>query len=199
MSAAPGNLPPMPDSRRTVPVKHDVVAPDLHDGRDPIAPGLVRRMACFIYEGLLLFGIGLIPGALGAIFVAWTGHSQPAHIDTVLRVVTFAIYALYFTWFWSARGQTLAMQTWHIRVVTTQGRPLGRWRAFARYVASWAWVAPAALVAHLNGWTPVQGLAAVGVGVVVYALLALAHPQRQFWHDALCGTRLIDARPIPTD
>jgi hypothetical protein len=58
-------------------------------------------------------------------------------------------------------------------------------------------VAPAALIAHLNGWTPVQSLAVVGVGVVAYALLALAHPQRQFWHDALCGTRLIDARPLP--
>ncbi|HET6599054.1 MAG TPA: RDD family protein [Burkholderiaceae bacterium] len=198
MNVVPGKLPPMPDSRRTTPAKSDMAVSAHPDGRAPIAPSLVRRMACFVYEALLLFGIGLIPGALGAIFVAWTGHQQLAQIDTGLRVITFAIYALYFTWFWSARGQTLAMQTWHIRVVTTQGRPLGRWRALARYVASWAWVAPAALVAHLNGWTPLQSLAAVGVGVVVYALLALAHPQRQFWHDALCGSRLIDARPLPT-
>jgi uncharacterized RDD family membrane protein YckC len=159
-----------------------------------VAPGLFRRMASFVYEGLLLFGIGLIPGALGAVFVAITGHPHPLQSDTALRAITLAIYAVYFSWFWSARGQTLPMQTWHIRVVTAQGQPLSQARALMRFVASCAWVAPAAWVASANGWSRWQGLAAVGVGAVTYALLALAHPQRQFWHDALCGTRLIDAR-----
>ena len=161
-------------------------------------PSLARRMACFCYEAMLLFGLALIPGVLGAVFFAQTGQRHPLQGETALRIYALILYGVYFVWFWSARGQTLAMQTWHIRIITAQGRPLGRWRALARYVASWTWVAPAALVAHLNGWTPVQSLAAVGVGVVVYALLALAHPQRQFWHDALCRTRLIDARPIAT-
>ena len=159
-----------------------------------MTPSLARRMACFVYEGLLLFGILLIPGALGALFFAVTDYPRFLQTDAALRVITFAIYALYFSWFWSARGQTLPMQTWHIRVVTSQGRPLSRWRALARYLACWAWVAPAALVAHLNGWTPVQSLVAVAIGVAAYALLALAHPQRKFWHDALCATRLIDTR-----
>lgn len=159
-----------------------------------VAPGLLRRMASFVYEGLLLFGIGLIPGGLGALFVALTGHSHPLQSDTALRLITLAIYAVYFSWFWSARGQTLPMQTWHIRVVTTKGEPLSQGRALMRFIASCAWVAPAAWVASANHWSRWQGLAAVGVGVVTYALLALVHPQRQFWHDALCGTRLIDAR-----
>jgi uncharacterized RDD family membrane protein YckC len=111
-----------------------------------------------------------------------------------LRLITLLIYAVYFTWFWSARGQTLPMQTWHLRVVTAQGRSLSQARALARFVASCAWFAPAALVATINHWTRWQGLAAVAVGVVAYALLALLHPQRQFWHDALCGTRLVDSR-----
>lgn len=159
------------------------------------APSLSRRMACFVYEGLILFGIGLIPGAIGALFVALTGHQHPLQSDTALRVITFVIYAVYFTWFWSARGQTLPMQTWRIRVVTTAGEALTQPRALLRFVASCAWFAPAALLASVNGWTRWQGLAAIAVGVVAYALLALLHPQRQFWHDALCGTRLIEARP----
>ena len=159
------------------------------------APSLKRRMASFVYEGLLLFGIGLIPGAIGALFVALTGHHHPLQSDTALRVITLLIYAVYFSWFWSARGQTLPMQTWHIRVVTVDGKPLSQARALARFGASCAWVAPAAAIAALNDWTRWQGLAAVAVGVVGYALLALLHPQRQFWHDALCGTRLVDARP----
>ena len=160
-------------------------------------PSLTRRMASFVYEGLLLFGIGLIPGALGALFVALTGHQHPLQSDSALRLITLLIYAVYFSWFWSARGQTLPMQTWHIRVVTAQGQSLSQPRALARFVASCAWFAPAAALAALNHWTRWQGLAAIGIGVVAYALLALLHPQRQFWHDALCGTRLINANPKP--
>jgi uncharacterized RDD family membrane protein YckC len=161
------------------------------------APSLSRRMACFVYEGMILFGIGLIPGAIGALFVALTGHQHPLQSDSALRVITFVIYAVYFTWFWSVRGQTLPMQTWHIRVVTIAGDALTQARALLRFVASCAWFAPAALLASVNGWTRWQGLAAIAVGVVAYALLALLHPQRQFWHDALCGTRLIQER-LPT-
>jgi hypothetical protein len=32
--------------------------------------------------------------------------------------------------------------------------------------------------------------------VAIWAILSRFHPQRQFWHDALAGTRLITARPI---
>ena len=158
-------------------------------------PSLKRRMASFVYEGLLLFGIGLIPGAIGALFVALTGPQHPLQSDAALRGITLLIYAVYFSWFWSVRGQTLPMQTWHIRVVTAQGEPLSQPRALMRFVASCAWFAPAAALAAVNHWTRWQGLAAVGVGVVAYALLTLLHPQRQFWHDALCGTRLINAEP----
>ena len=158
-------------------------------------PGLHRRMASFVYEGMLLFGIGLIPGVIGALFVALTGHQHPLQSDAVLRAITLLIYAVYFTWFWSERGQTLPMQTWHIKVVTAEGAPLSQPRALLRFVTACAWFAPAALLASLNHWTRWHGLGAIAIGVVAYALLALLHPQRQFWHDALCGTRLVDERP----
>ena len=163
------------------------------------APSLSRRMACFVYEGLILFGIGLIPGAIGALFVALTGHQHPLQSDTTLRVITFTIYAVYFTWFWSVRGQTLPMQTWHIRVATAEGAPLTQPHALMRFIASCAWFAPAAVLSSVNGWMRWQGLGAIAVGVIAYALLSLLHPQRQFWHDALCGTRLIDDRPAKTN
>jgi hypothetical protein len=58
------------------------------------APSLKRRMASFVYEGLLLFGIGLIPGAIGALFVTLTGHQHPLQSDTALRAITLQIYAV---------------------------------------------------------------------------------------------------------
>lgn len=161
----------------------------------PATPSLARRMASFVYEGLLLFGIGLIPGAIGALFVSLTGHQHPMQSDAALRLITLALYAIYFTWFWSARGQTLPMRTWHLQVVTNTGRRLTQARALARFAASCAWFAPAALLAALNGWTRWQGIVAAVVGVVGYALLTLLHPRHQFWHDALCGTQIISATP----
>jgi uncharacterized RDD family membrane protein YckC len=159
-------------------------------------PSIKRRMACFVYEGMMLFGIGLIPGAIGALFTALTGHTHPLQSDAALRVIAYVIYGVYFTWFWSSRGQTLPMQTWNIRLVTLSGRPLSQRRALMRYLASSAWFVPAVVIAQLNDWSRWDALYAVAIGVVGYALLALLHPQRQFWHDALCGTQIIDAPPV---
>jgi len=33
--------------------------------------------------------------------------------------------------------------------------------------------------------------------VLAYAGLALLRPDRQFWHDVVCGTRLVTWRPPP--
>ncbi len=159
-------------------------------------PSLKRRMACFVYEGMMLFGIGLVPGAIGAMFTALTGHTHPLQSDTSLRVITYVIYGVYFTWFWSSRGQTLPMQTWNIRLVTLSGQPLSQRKALMRYLASSAWFVPAVVIAQINHWSRWDALLAVTVGIVAYALLALLHPQRQFWHDALCGTQIIDSPPI---
>lgn len=158
-------------------------------------PSLLRRMACFVYEATLLFGLGLIPGIVGAFFVAQTGQSHPLQSETALRLFALLFYGVYFVWFWAARGQTLAMQTWHIRLVTEDGSAISQARALARYAACCAaWFLPAALVAaaaHLGPW---PSLAATAAGIAVYALLSLAEPTRQFWHDRLCGTRLTDVR-----
>jgi uncharacterized RDD family membrane protein YckC len=163
------------------------------------APGLWRRMASFVYEALILFGMLLIPGALGALIVALTGQQHSRQSDLVLEVFSFLLYAGYFTWFWSTRGQTLPMQTWRIRVTTSDGQGLSRGRALARYLASWLWVAPAGVYATLNHWNvrdqPRAVAACVAVGIVGYALLALLLPQRQFLHDLVCRTRLISAAP----
>jgi uncharacterized RDD family membrane protein YckC len=164
-------------------------------------PSLWRRLASFIYEGLILFGMLLIPGALGAVIVALTGQQHSRQSDLVLEVFSFILYATYFTWFWSTRGQTLPMQTWRIQVITVDGHRLSRGRALARYFVSWLWVLPAGVYATLNHWNvreqPRAVAACVGVGIVGYALLALLLPQRQFLHDILCRTRLVTAPAEP--
>ncbi|MDH4376144.1 MAG: RDD family protein, partial [Ramlibacter sp.] len=98
----------------------------------------------------------------------------------------------YFAWFWS-RGQTLAMKTWDLRIVDRQGRPVTQARALVRYLLSWVWFLPplTALAPYrLSG----AEVALLIVGwVMVWAILSRFHPQGQFWHDALAGTRLVSA------
>jgi len=159
-------------------------------------PSLARRMACFVYEATLLFGLALIPGVLGAIFLAQTGQRHPLQSETALRTYAFLLYGVYFVWLWSRRGQTLAMQTWRIRLVTAGGAPVSEMRALARYLACCAaWFGPATLASSALHWPPGRSLAAVGAGIAGWALLALLEPERQFWHDRLCGTRLVKAPP----
>ena len=77
-------------------------------------------------------------------FTAVTGHQHWLQSDTALRVYALVLYGVYFVWLWSTRGQTLAMQTWRIRVVTAAGGPLTQARALGRYLACCcAWFGPA--------------------------------------------------------
>jgi uncharacterized RDD family membrane protein YckC len=159
------------------------------------APGLARRLACFLYEGVLLFGIVMIAGLAYSVVTDQRHALQGA---PGMRLFLFVVLGLYFVYFWSRRGQTLAMQTWHIRLVTRDGR-VPRWpRALARYVLAWLWFVPALALLHLAGLK--GGLATsvvVLVGVLAYAAMTRLHPERQYWHDAVCGTRLVDWRPPP--
>lgn len=158
-------------------------------------PSLPRRMAAFVYEGVLLFGVVMIAGYVFAGLMQQRHALADRHL---LQAVMFAVLGLYFVWFWTHGGQTVAMKAWHVRLVDAAGRPVGVWRASARYVLSWLWFMPALLSIYLSG---LRGTGAVFgllvAGVVGYALLALLNPRRQFVHDVLCNTRLVTSRPPP--
>ena len=158
-------------------------------------PGLARRLNCFLYEGVLLFGVVVIAG-LGYGIVTQQRHALVG--STGLQAFLVLVLGLYFVHFWSRSGQTLAMLTWHIRLVTVSGLPVSRLRAACRYLLSWIWFLPALATVHLaglkGGWPTTACLLA---GVLGYAALTRLHSDRQYWHDAVCGTRLVTWRPPP--
>jgi len=132
----------------------------------------------------------------GYLYSTLTQQRHALEGQVVLKTFLFLVLGLYFTWFWSHGGQTVAMKAWHIRIVDAHGAPVQRGRAVARYLLSWLWFLPAlgaAALAGLHSGGAIFGL--LTAGVLGYALLARLHPQRQFWHDAVCGTRLITWRP----
>jgi uncharacterized RDD family membrane protein YckC len=158
-----------------------------------MAPSLRRRMACWLYEGMLLFAVVFVAGWL----FSTLGQMRDA-MDArrpLLQAFLVVVFGVYFAWFW-AKGQTLAMKTWNIRVVDRMGRPLSQGRALLRYACCWLWFLPP--LAVLAPFKPGGAQAAVLVlgWVAVWALLSRFHPQRQFWHDALAGTRLIASPPL---
>jgi uncharacterized RDD family membrane protein YckC len=168
-------------------------APDAPHSAALPTPGLARRMAAFLYEGVLLFGVVVLVGLPYAVL---TQQRHAMQGQTGLQIVVFAVLLLYFVTFWTRGGQTVAMRAWHVRLLTADGAPVTPLRALARYLLAWLWFAPALLAARLAGLHSASAIfTLLFAGVLAYAALAFLHPQRQFLHDALCGTRLVTWRP----
>lgn len=133
-------------------------------------PGIRRRIASMAYESLLLLGVlavtFLMPHlALGMGFaIVLPGWILLGHL--------FIVLGAYFIWYWSHGGQTLAMQTWKIRLSTASGAQPTLPRLALRYALAW------------------PSLTYLGVGI----LWALFDRDRQFLHDRLAGTRIVFKR-----
>lgn len=133
-------------------------------------PGLARRLASMAYESLLIVGVlsasFMLPNlALGlGLGIVLPGWMLLAHV--------FLALGAYFIWYWHRSGQTLAMQTWHIRISTPSGARPSLGRLALRYVLAW----PSVLY--------------LGAGL----FWALFDRDRQFLHDRLAGTRLVLTR-----
>jgi uncharacterized RDD family membrane protein YckC len=163
------------------------------DASTAATPSIRRRLAALLYEGVLLFGVLMISGWL---YSTLTQQRNALQGKTSMQAFLFVVLGIYFGWFWSRGGQTVAMKAWHIRVVTRDGEPLSQARALVRYLLSWLWFLPslaAMYLAGLHSGAAIYG--ALAAGVAAYAALAWLQPDRQFWHDAVCGTRLINWQP----
>lgn len=130
--------------------------------------GLRRRIASMVYEVLLLAGIlaltFMVPNLVLGVLFSWSmpGWAMWVHV--------FLVLGAYFVWCWTRQGQTLAMQTWRLRIVNAgDGRSPRAASAWLRYVLCW------------------PSLWLFGIGV----LWALVDRDRQFLHDRLAGTRIV--------
>jgi uncharacterized RDD family membrane protein YckC len=158
-----------------------------------LAPSLKRRLAALVYEGILIFGVGM------AATFAYSSLTQMRHAlqgRAGLMAFLYAVCAVYFVWFWTHGGQTVATKTWHIQVVDIHGSPVTAVRAVARFVlSSVSWFLAAPSIAQYAGLST-GGVAGVSaIWLLAYAAAARLNPGGQFWHDVVCGTRLVDARP----
>lgn len=160
------------------------------------APSLRRRLACLFYESFLVFGLLMVAGFA---HYALTRRSFEPGQATGASLVFLGVLAVYFSWCWS-RGQTLAMKTWYIGVRDARtGQPPHWPQALKRFAWSWLMFLPALAVSHglalesQRRWIYIALL----LNVLVYALASRWLPGRQYLHDRLAGTELVDLRQPP--
>jgi uncharacterized RDD family membrane protein YckC len=146
-------------------------------------------MASWLYEGMLLFGVVFIAGYLFSTLSQTRNAMDNRH---ALQAFLFVVFGIYFVWLW-AKGQTLAMKTWGIRVVDRSGHPITQARAFVRYLLSWLWFLPALAVVAAFQLSGAESVVLVIGWVVIWAILSRFHPDQQFLHDAMAGTRLVSS------
>lgn len=135
----------------------------------PPVPRLPRRLASLIYDALLALAVLLVASFP---VVGLLPHLPPPWSRLAYQAYLLVVLGAYFVWCWR-RGQTLAMKTWRIRLVSATGGRPGRRQAWLRY--AWA----------------LLGLPAGGIGL----LWALWDREGQFLHDRLAGTRLVNDDP----
>lgn len=137
----------------------------------PPLASLQRRFASLLYEALLLAGALLVAFLLPHMALGMgLGLIAPGPL---LLAHVFIVVAAYFLWQWRHGGQTLAMKTWRLRLVSLDGAPPSLRQLFLRQILSW----PSVLF--------------YGAGL----LWAFFDRDRQFLHDRLAGTRIIFVPP----
>ena len=131
-------------------------------------PGLGRRLASMLYEGLVVFAVLLIGFLLPQILLSAYGLGLT---NRLMWLHILLLLMLYFVWFWMNGGQTLPMKTWKLRLTGANGQALRPLQAVLRYLAAW----PSILF--------------FGIGI----LWALLDKDRQFLHDRIAGTSIVQA------
>ena len=119
-----------------------------------------------VYESLLVTAV-LFVASLPFLYLV--GSAQTGWPRHVFQLYLVGVLFAYFSAFWMRSGQTLAMKTWRIRLVTADGSRLTLKRAALRFVLA------------------LLGLLLAGAGF----WWALFDRDRQFFHDRIAGTRLI--------
>ena len=146
-----------------------------------------------LYEALLVFGVVFVSGM---IFLLLTRSSTAPDLRHMLQLWLFFVVGSYFTFLWRRNGQTLAMKTWRIQLVASDGGGVSLRQAVLRYLLAWMWFLPALVVDFAFGLKAWASIAVIGAGMLMWLFTVRLDPQRQFLHDRLAGTRLVDAPPF---
>jgi len=141
-----------------------------------------------IYEAVLLFGVLFAAELLFDVSTQALGQAQ---LHYWRNLYLFLVLGVYFTYFWGHGGQTLPMQTWHIKVVGSNLQSVTFKQACIRYAASWMWFLPALAISYALNLPRSTSFVLCLVGLVGWAWASKLDKNGQFLHDRLAGTQVI--------
>lgn len=155
-----------------------------------------RRFACMMYEGVLLFGVVFLAGYL---FDTLTQSRNALMLRHMRQAILFIAIGVYFIVCWRARGQTLPMKTWNIRLQDAAGSAISLPRLAARYLL--AWPLPLLAAFAVLGASRATGYSSTDLLIVFAPFAGFIYTwldrEGQFLHDRLLGTRLVDTpKPV---
>ena len=102
----------------------------------------------------------------------------------------FVSIGAYFIYFWINSRRTLAFKTWQLKLVAVDGSAVSTKCAIVRYLTTWFGPALGLSMFMLIG---TRGSAWWIFGMFANFLWAFVDPARQFLHDRVAGTRVVDA------
>ena len=108
------------------------------------APSIRRRICVTLYEMLILLGVWAIGYLVPSLLIGILFQVQVPSWMAFGHV--YVLFGIYFTWYWTKTGQTLAMQTWHVKIVDNQEKLLKRNHALIRYAIASLWLIPTVLI-----------------------------------------------------
>ena len=90
-----------------------------------------KLLAACVYELLLLLALWML---CTWVFISVFGDASIGYKRYGLQLVLWLITGTYFVWCWCKKGQTLASQTWRIKLVNQKDSILKPKQAVIRYV-----------------------------------------------------------------
>jgi uncharacterized RDD family membrane protein YckC len=154
-------------------------------------PSVRRRLMVMVYETFLLLAVEMLAVLF---YMTVTGNRHEPMVEHGKTLFLFLVAGAYFVRCWTDSGHTLAMKTWRVRLTSndaSQARvPLRT--AILRYLLAWGWFVPALIVRAVSGLHGKGETAVIiAAGIAAWALTAFLDKDRQFLHDRLAGTRLV--------
>ena len=132
---------------------------------------LWRQFAAMFYDSLLITAILFVATAIALVF----NNGEAIETNHFYNLFLLLLIFIFYSWFWTHRGQTLGMRVWKIRIVSELGGLPGWSSCFIRLIFA----------------------------LVSIICLGLGYWWRLFkpytWHDHLSQTRIVDISALPED
>lgn len=170
-------------------------------GDNAIASAMARLLA-IVYDGMLilamLFLVGLILSVVGTLLLLDVGTTQeqaqklPVWYQNSVMSPSFVLTLVgFYGLFWRKSGQTLGMQTWRLKTITSDGSLLTWGQSFLRIICACAVPMVCGLAGAMLYGSRIAVLVSGVLGVLLNYGFCYMHPKGLAIHDLLSNTTTI--------